>query len=101
MRSVYSFLLSGICINIIKEIEHETNTLIHILLELQGPKIRVGELPQAINIHRGEILKFRHAIEMSDGIIPVDYIGISKDVKIGEKFLIDDGKVQFIVADVD
>ena len=79
----------------IRELEKEEHTLIPILLDLQGPKIRVGLLKDSIEIKKGEILRFRHASEMVDGIIPVDYEGIAKDIKIGEKFLIDDGKLQF------
>ena len=39
----------------IREIEEEEKTLIPVLLDLQGPKIRIGTLPQSIEIHKGEI----------------------------------------------
>ena len=87
-------------VDYIRELEKEGHTLIPILLDLQGPKIRVGLLENSIEIKKGEILRFRHASEMVDGIIPVDYEGIAKDVKVGEKFLIDDGKLQFEATEV-
>jgi len=84
----------------IREIEKEEKHLIPVLLDLQGPKIRVGELKDPIVIKKDEILRFRHGKDFVDGIIPVDYVGIAKDVKVGEKFLIDDGKLQFVVTEI-
>lgn len=84
----------------IREIEKEEHTLIPVLLDLQGPKIRVGELKESLEIKKDEILKFRHGKELKENIIPVDYEGLAKDVKIGEKFLIDDGKLQFEVTEI-
>ena len=49
----------------IREIEEEEKTLIPVLLDLQGPKIRIGTLPESIEIHKGEILKFRHQPEIT------------------------------------
>ena len=88
-------------LNYIREVEKEAKTLIPVLIDLQGPKIRVGELAESIEIKKDEILKFRHGKTMENDIIPVDYEGFAKDVKVGEKFLIDDGKLQFEVTEID
>lgn len=85
----------------IREIEKEENTLIPVLLDLQGPKIRIGNLPESIEIKKGQILKFRHQDQVTGDILPVDYKGIAKDVTKGEKILIDDGKLQFEVEKVE
>jgi len=84
-------------LSIIRQIEKEENAIIPVLLDLQGPKIRIGELEEPIAIKVDEILKFKHTKEYKNGIIPVDYKGIANDVKAGEKILIDDGKIQLIV----
>lgn len=81
----------------IRKIEKEENAIIPVLLDLQGPKIRIGQLDAPIRIGTGEVLKFRYQEKYVDGIIPVDYKGIATDVKSGEKILIDDGKLQFVV----
>ena len=88
-------------LNLIREVEKDEKTLIPVLLDLQGPKIRIGNLDNPIEIKKGEILKFRHQDKITDDIIPVDYAGIAKDVKKGEKILIDDGKLQLIVEKVE
>ena len=85
----------------IREIEKEEETIIPVLLDLQGPKIRIGHLENPIELKKGEVLKFRHQSEMVDDIIPVDYKGIASDVKEGEMILIDDGKIQFEVLKVE
>lgn len=88
-------------IDLIREVEYEEKTLIPILLDLQGPKIRIGNLENSIEIKKGDLLRFRHQGNMTDNIIPVDYAGIAKDVTSREKILIDDGKIQLTVKNVE
>ena len=88
-------------LNYIREIENEEKALIPVLLDLQGPKIRIGNLPSPIEIKKDEVLKFKHQKELTDDIVPVDYKGMAQDVKDGEKILIDDGKLQFEVTKIE
>ncbi len=88
-------------LDLIREIEKEEKQLIPILLDLQGPKIRLGLLENTIEIQKGQLLKFRHQDKQTQDIIPVDYAGIAKDVKKGEKILIDDGKIQLEVEKIE
>lgn len=88
-------------LNYIREVEKEVGFPIPTLLDLQGPKIRVGNLEEPIELINGSTVKFRHSEQYIDGIIPVDYAGISKDVKIGEKILLDDGKLVLEVVKVE
>lgn len=88
-------------LNYIREVEREVGKPIPTLLDLQGPKIRVGNLDEPIELIKNSIVKFRHAEKYTDGIIPVDYKGITKDVKVGEKILLDDGKLVLEVAQVE
>ncbi len=83
------------------ELEKELDTLIPVLLDLQGPKIRVGLLEEPIKIEKDQILKFRHQEKLENDIIPVDYEGIAKDVTVGSKILMDDGKISLEVVKVD
>ena len=47
-------------LDFIRKIEKEEHTVIPVLLDLQGPKIRVGKFDEPIAIKAGEVLKFRH-----------------------------------------
>lgn len=88
-------------LNIIREIEQEVGYPIPILLDLQGPKIRVGVLEEPIELVKDTVVKFRHQEKFENNIIPVDYKGIAKDVTIGEKIMLDDGKLILEVAKVE
>lgn len=88
-------------LNFIREVEKEAGYPIPVLLDLQGPKIRVGFLSEPIELVKDEIVKFRHHDKYEDNIIPVDYKGIAKDVKPGEKILMDDGKLIVEVVKVE
>ena len=88
-------------LNYIREIEKELDTLIPVLLDLQGPKIRVGVLEEPIKIEKDQVLKFRHQDKLENDIIPVDYEGIAKDVNVGSRILMDDGKISLEVLKVE
>lgn len=85
----------------IREIEKEEKKIIPVLLDLQGPKIRIGAIGNPIELKKDEILKFRHQQEMEGDIIPVDYKGMANDVTTGEMILIDDGKIQLEVQKIE
>ena len=87
-------------IEYIREIEAETGVPIPILLDLQGPKIRVGMLEEPIELVKDSVIKLKHQKEYKNDIIPVDYEGIAKDATKGEKIFLDDGKLVLQVEDV-
>lgn len=88
-------------LNDIRAIEKEVGYPIPTLLDLQGPKIRVGLLDEPIELVKDSVVKFRHQEKYTDGIIPVDYKSIAKDVTIGEKIMLDDGKLVLEVVKVE
>lgn len=88
-------------LNIIREIEKEVGYPIPTLLDLQGPKIRVGMLDEPIELVKDAIIKFKHQEKYVDGIIPVDCAEIAKDAKVGEKILLDDGKLVLEVVQIE
>ena len=87
-------------IGMIRQVEKELNKNIPILIDLQGPKIRVGQISEPIMIEKGQEIVLEHSEEIKDGIIPVDYQGIASDVTIGEKILLDDGRVGLQVTKI-
>lgn len=88
-------------LNFIREVEKELGYPIPTLMDLQGPKIRVGLLDEPIELVKDSVVKFQHQDKYENGIIPVDYEGIAKDVTIGEKILLDDGKLVLTVVGVE
>ncbi|MBQ8887127.1 MAG: pyruvate kinase [Candidatus Gastranaerophilales bacterium] len=87
-------------IKMIRDVEKELRKNLPIMIDLQGPKIRVGKIPTPIAINKGEEIILEHTTEIKEGIVPVDYKSISKDVKVGEKILLDDGRIGLRVTKI-
>jgi pyruvate kinase len=75
---------------------------ISILGDLQGPKLRVGEIENnALKVEAGDILTFTN--ERCVGTLEriyVSYPNLAGDVKVGNIILIDDGKLEVKVVDI-
>lgn len=73
-----------------------------ILGDLQGPKLRVGEIENnALTLKAGDILTFTN--EKCVGTIEkiyVSYPNLAGDVKVGNVIMIDDGKIEVRVCDI-
>ncbi len=75
---------------------------IAILADLQGPKLRIGELEDGfLEIKEGDILTFTNERVVGNmHRIFVSYPNLHSDVQIGEKILIDDGKLEVVVTEI-
>jgi len=82
-------------IEYIREINVKEPYNIAILGDLQGPKLRVGEMENGgIDVVPGDILTFTNEkLIGTKERIYVSYPNFHKDVKVGNKILIDDGKL--------
>ena len=67
--------------------------------DLQGPRIRVGVLPEAgVVVKAKDMLIFNTARMDFDGKeIPLDFPGLEKYLQVGEHLLIDDGRVETVI----
>jgi pyruvate kinase len=76
---------------------------IAILADLQGPKLRVGEIENgALKIEPGDILTFtsKEKVVGTKERIYISYPDLHSDVNVGEKILIDDGKLEVVVSEI-
>jgi pyruvate kinase len=66
-----------------------------IMMDLQGPKIRLGNLKAPITVKKGQVLKLnlRRKIQ-TDESVPLPYLPLLKSAKIGDDLLIEDGLIQ-------
>ncbi|MCS6904969.1 MAG: pyruvate kinase [Bacteroidia bacterium] len=89
-------------ITLIRTINSENNLYIPVLLDLQGPKIRIGNLERPIKIHPGDVLQLCCTInELAENKIPVQYETLARDVKPDDLILVEDGKVELRVLATD
>jgi len=87
----------------LRTVEKRTGKTIGVIQDIQGPKIRVGTIPDpGIIIKRGEKIKLSITEEKvrktkTEIIIPIQYKNIIKDTKKGDIILIDDGLLELII----
>ncbi len=89
-------------IKFIREINVTEPYNIAILGDLQGPKLRVGEIENdALQINPGDILTFTNekCIGTKEKIY-VSYPNLHSDVKAGDLIMIDDGKLEVRVVEI-
>jgi pyruvate kinase len=81
----------------------KTRRHIGILMDLCGPKIRVGHFANdGIRLKAGTtVVVTTRTVTGTDGLIPSQYKSLHKDVKKGEHILLDDGKLCLRVVGVD
>lgn len=89
-------------LNMIRELNEEKNTNLAILQDLQGPKIRLGNLKQDLEIKPGDKVVLRSDLtEQTGDELPIIYDTFAEDVKEGDQVLLDDGKVELRVLSTD
>ena len=90
-------------IHTIREINLENNSHISILADLQGPKIRTGEVQGgSVQLASGSKIKFVVKKQLTNSeTIFINYKNFLNDVQKGERVLIDDGKLVLEILDVD
>lgn len=90
-------------VNIIKELNKELNTHIGILADLQGPKIRIGEVENnGIDLKAGDELTITtEEVLGTKEKLYLNYESFPEDVQVGELILLDDGKLTFEIIATD
>ncbi len=91
----------GETIELVRELAAQTGRRVEILGDLQGPKIRLGEVAGTPRLERGQ--KFVLSVEPHKGDADgasVDYAGFCQDVLPGGKIYINDGLIELKVIAV-
>jgi pyruvate kinase len=87
----------------VRKASDETGRSVGILVDLQGPKIRLGRFAEGpVLLERGD--EFTITVDDIEGdqqICGTTYKGLSADVARGERILVDDGRVTLEVTDVE
>lgn len=90
-----------VIIDLVREINAEMNTNIALLIDLQGPKIRVNEVEPNVELKQGqELIITTRELVGNNEIVSTSYKNLPNDVNEGEKILIDDGKIELKVLEV-
>ncbi|SDR89548.1 pyruvate kinase [Christiangramia echinicola] len=87
-------------IKMIRELNEEEGFNAAILGDLQGPKLRVGVMKEEVVVNEGDQIVFATGEEFKGTAerVYMNYDSFPRDVKAGERILLDDGKLIFEVV---
>ena len=81
-------------IRLVKELNSEFNCKTAVLADLQGPKLRIGDVEEGAVINEGDTLTFTtNKVEGTAELVYMNYQKFPQDVNTGEHILLDDGKL--------
>ena len=85
----------------IRKVEKKLKKPIGILIDLQGPKLRIGEIENNIPLKRGQKLLFINSKKSSkSNEVPLPEEKVFKSIKVNHPIFIDDGKIKLKVLKV-
>jgi pyruvate kinase len=84
---------------IIRETSARLDMKVAILMDIPGPKYRIGRLKDSrVTLKRGSLLTLTtQGIEGDASMLPVNLPTIAQDIKVGDNVLLDDGAMQLRV----
>jgi pyruvate kinase len=88
-------------VEMIRELNEELGRNTGILADLQGPKLRVGVMEDGIEVAPGDQISFKTGEKFvgNKEAVYMTYPEFPRDVKPGERVLLDDGKLIFRVVE--
>lgn len=86
----------------IREISAKLGSHVAILVDLQGPSIRTGDVDGELVLHKGDLVEFRKSdaepsLELST---TVNYVGLMADVSVGDRLIVDNGNLLMRIQEV-
>ncbi|PKQ28006.1 MAG: pyruvate kinase [Candidatus Anoxymicrobium japonicum] len=89
-------------IHVLKKASESSNRRVGILLDLQGPRLRVGPIKGShLELEAGQRFTITTSQRRGDETcVSIAYTGLTQNVKPGERIFIDDGLVQLVVRDI-
>lgn len=92
-------------IQMVRGIAEECGKTVAILIDLQGPKIRIGRFKnQKIILKEGQLFVLDPALGSDDGtddVVSLDYKDLPKDVRASDTLLLDDGRIVMEVQKIE
>ena len=87
-------------IRLIKEINLDFNCKVAVLADLQGPKLRIGDVEEGAVVNEGDTLTFTtDKVDGTAELVYMNYDQFPSDVNAGERILMDDGKLMCEVVE--
>src|SRR2546423_49395 len=78
-------------VQLVRAVQEEVGRPVAIMADLQGPKLRLGNLPEAVVLERGDHIDVIPGDAAGNGELPVSPAVIAEALQPGHEILIDDG----------
>lgn len=79
----------------------QQNRPVGILVDLQGPKIRVGRLDEDVPLVAGQVITFAPEGRERPGELPTTYEELGAEIAVEDRMLIDDGLLELVCTGAD
>jgi pyruvate kinase len=86
---------------LVRDVAEEVDKAIAVIADLQGPKVRIGELSEPVTLDRGEEVVVAAEESARDGELPVSPTAVGEVLQRGHDILIDDGLIRLRVESVE
>ncbi len=87
-------------IAMLRKLSAEAKQPLALLGDLQGPRIRVGDLASPVLLEVGDDVVLVYEDEAKPADLPITYDRLAVDVHAGDRILVDDGLIELIVLEV-
>src|SRR5215207_2143223 len=87
-------------VELVRSTAQELGRPVAILGDLQGPRIRIGDLDVPREVQDGQDIVLVAGEDATGEEFPTTYEGLCKDVKVGDRILVDDGLIELVTMEV-
>lgn len=84
------------CIRMVRAAAEEAGRPVAILIDLQGPKIRIGDLPEPVLLRDGAAVTIAPEGLHGPGELPTTYMPLAREVSPGTHILLADGLLELV-----
>ncbi len=88
-------------IRLAREAAETVSRPVAILVDLQGPKVRIGELAEPVQLEDGSVVTIAPEGLNAPGELPTSYVPLAREVSPGTHILLDDGQLELVCLETD
>ncbi|MEP6729480.1 MAG: pyruvate kinase, partial [bacterium] len=90
----------ALTVALVRKTAQELGRPVAIMGDLQGPRIRIGDLAEPRQLRDGEDIVLVAGEDASPAQLPTTYEDLCHDLKVGDRILIDDGLIELVALEV-
>ena len=88
-------------INQVRAAAAEANAVVAIMADLQGPKLRIGQLAEPLTLRVGDWLSMTDLpADGAHNVLPLPHPEIIASARVGQRLLLDDGAIELEIREV-